>query len=61
MKKEFDREYQWLAQNIHWMTDTQADVAIINFSNRWQDEINDFTLSVHVSRLVRLRLKKKIR
>jgi hypothetical protein len=61
MKREFDREYQWLAKNIEWMTEMQADVAIINFSNRWEGHINDFTLSCHVSRLVKLRFRKCIR
>lgn len=60
-KEEFDMEYKWLVKNIEAMSDDQADTAIVNFSDRWQDEINDFTLSIHVSRLVRLRMRKKIR
>jgi hypothetical protein len=60
-KKEFDREYQWLVKHIESMSDDQADTAIVNFSDRWEGHINHFSLSFHISRLVRLRLKKRFR
>lgn len=58
MKKEFDKEYQWLVKNIPAMSVEQSDAAICNFSNRWYGHINEFTLAFHTSRLIRLRLKK---
>jgi hypothetical protein len=58
MKKEFDREYQWLVKHIPEMTPEQSDAAILNFNDRWYGHINDFTLAFHTSRLIRLRLWK---
>lgn len=58
MKKEFDREYQWLVKHIPEMTPDQSDAAILNFNDRWYGHINDFTLAFHISRLIRLRLRK---
>ena len=60
-KKEFDREYKWLVKNIESMSDDQADTAIVNFSDRWENHINHLSLSFHISRLVKLRLKKRFR
>jgi hypothetical protein len=60
-KQEFDREYQWLVRHIESMSEDQADTAIINFSDRWEGHINHFSLSFHISRLVRLRLNKRFR
>ena len=57
MKKEFDKEYQWLVAHIPKMSAEQADAAIMNFNDRWYGHINDFTLAFHTSRLIRLRLK----
>lgn len=58
MKREFDKEYQWLVTRIPDMSLEQSDAAICNFSNRWHGHINEFTLAFHTSRLIRLRLKK---
>jgi hypothetical protein len=60
-KQEFDREYKWLVRHIESMSEDQADTAIINFSDRWEGHINHFSLSFHISRLVRLRLNKRFR
>lgn len=57
MKKEFDKEYQWLVTHIPKMSAQQADAAICNFNDRWHTHINHFTLAFHTSRLIRLRLK----
>jgi hypothetical protein len=58
-KKQFDREYAWLAKNIAKMPQEKADMAIIDFSHRWNGNVNDFTLSFHVSRLASLSLAKR--
>lgn len=58
MKKEFDKEYQWLVRHIPDMTPAQSDAAICNFNDRWHTHINHFTLAFHTSRLIRLKLRK---
>lgn len=58
-KKAFDNEYAWLAKNISKMPQEKADMAIVDFSHRWNGNVNDFTLAFHVSRLARLSLAKR--
>lgn len=58
MKKEFDKEYQWLVKNIDKMSPEQSNAAICNFNDRWHSHINHFTLAFHTSRLIRLKLRK---